>query len=744
MNPGETLRIAPPPAPAAGEADAGRMLQILWRGKWVLLVLPLAALGLARLWLDRQEEVFVATAQVQVDARAVNPLKSGAGEATNKPRTVLKQQQSLVESVPLLKRIAAVPEVAALPTFAPERLGGTTLVGALNEGLTTGIDVETDRFFIYFYSPFREDTVTVVDEALRVFIEYHREKKHEKAEEVATIVRAEWESTKRELDATDAEIARLQRENQLLAGTERTPLQTELESTSQALTSAENEVRKLAAELSELRALAGDPERFQDRGRLLRTQDPIPTLEEDYERAEGEREKKLEEVARLLRDGIAPENEFVAALRREAEALAVSDERVGREYAQNRLLTVEMEHARAERLVAGLEGERAALLAQVADQNAIVERIKTLNVEREHLRGRVAGFDDRITQLELENQTGALNLQVIEYARSAVRPVYPEVEKTYIYALGAGGILAFALVLLLGLSDRRVRDVEEVPGLLGASVLGVLPEMPRGADRVGVARLVEEDPHSLAAEAFRSVRTATVFALPSGTGVIVVTSAHTGEGKSVCASNLACSLARAGKKTLLVDADMRRPVQHEVYGVPSGTGLAGLLGSAVGRKSAIVARVANGLDLLPAGEAGGRPAELCEGPVLGELIGSLRADYECIVVDAPPVLETSEARVLAALADAVVFVLRLEVSKAPALKRAAGILRGVGARILGCLPNGAPSSRGARAYLGGISYGPAETHTGPRAARPAVDEGETEKARARGTDFLGLEEKESA
>ncbi|HEX6882194.1 MAG TPA: polysaccharide biosynthesis tyrosine autokinase [Planctomycetota bacterium] len=746
MTQGDPIRLAPAPAPAAGEADAGRMLQMLWRGKWVLLSVPLVALGLARLWLDRQEPIYVATAQVQVDARAVNPLKSGAGEATNKPRTVLKQQQSLLKSVPLLKRIGAAPGVAELPTFAPERLGDTTLLGKLNECLTTGIDVETDRFFIYCYSPFRADTVTVVDEALRVFIEFHREKKKAAAEELAGIVRSEWDATKKELETTDAEIARLQAENSWLAGAERTPLQTKLESAGQSLNAARLETRRLAAELAELRALSQDPAGFRARGLLLRSKAQIPALEEEYKRLQGQREELLREVERLELREIGSENPHLIALRQRAESLLVSDERIGQEYAANHLGTAEMEHARALRFEQGLETEHEALLAQVAGQNATLDRIKTLMAEREHLRARVAGFDDRITQLELENQTGALNLTVIEHARAATRPVYPETEKTYLYALGAGGILAFGLVLLLGLSDRRVREVEDVPGLLGTSVLGVLPELPRGSDRVALARLVEEDPHSLAAEAFRSVRTATVFALPGGSGVVVVTSASTGEGKSVCASNLACALARAGKKTLLIDADMRRPAQHEIYGVPLGTGLAGLLGSAAPLKGVVVPRVASGLDLLPAGEAQGRAAELCEGPVLVQLLASLRESYECIVIDAPPVLETSEARVLASQADAVVFVLRLEVSRAPNLKRAAGILSGVGARILGCLPNGARARRGARAYTGGINYGPGPNAEfgAARPARPPANEGETDRARARGTDFLGLEEKESA
>ena len=98
--------------PEAGGADAGRMFQILWRGKWILLSIPILAFLAAKYWLGNQTQIFMAMAQVQVDARQVNVLKSGAGEAINKPRTVLKQQQSLLKSTPILRRIVEAPAAA--------------------------------------------------------------------------------------------------------------------------------------------------------------------------------------------------------------------------------------------------------------------------------------------------------------------------------------------------------------------------------------------------------------------------------------------------------------------------------------------------------------------------------------------------------------------------------------------------------------------------------------------------------
>lgn len=741
MSQPEALRLPPvEPAPQGGEADAGRMLQILWRGKWILLAAPLLAFAGAKMWLAAQTELYVATAQVQIDARMPNVLKSG-GEATSKPRTVLKQQQSLLKSTPILKRIAEAPALQDMRSFAPERLGTISRVGALYDGLQTGIDVESDRLFLSFFSPYREEAVTVVDEALRIYIEYHREKKSLDAEQLSKIVEREWVKAKEELDQASLEIARLQSEHSLLTGIDRTPLQTKLDNGSSALSAAHLETQKLMAARDEMRDIQHDPVRFAERGLYWRAKGPVGALEEKYKALQSERQEKQAEIERLRARGIAADNARVLQLQGEVAELALREAQAGPEYAAYYLENAELEYDKALRVEQGLEQEQQGLLSQVTAQNEVLNLIKDLETRRSVLRERVAGFDERITQLELENQTGALNLDVIEYARAGVRPAYPETEKTLIYAVGGGCILAFGLVLLIGLADRRVRQVEDVPRLMGTSVLGVLPAVP-GSERAKVARMVEEEPLSLVAEAIRSTRTATTFALPGGRGVVVVTSASKGEGKSICASNLAYSLAKAGKKTLLVDADMRKPSQHEIYAVPNGVGLAGLLGSASTVKKAIFTSVAVGLDLLPAGEPRGKAAELCEGAVLVELLSSLRETYECIVIDSPPVLETSEARVLASLADAVVFVLRLDVSKAPNLKRAAGILRGVSARILGALPNGAGSQRGARAYTGGISYGsPAATTTGPR-PRAAGDEGETadEKARARGTDFLGLEE----
>ena len=309
-------------------------------------------------------------------------------------------------------------------------------------------------------------------------------------------------------------------------------------------------------------------------------------------------------------------------------------------------------------------------------------------------------------------------MTLLDRARAKFEPVSPKPMETMLYAVIGGFGLAFLIVMLRGFSDRRIRDPEEVPGLLGTNVVGVFPQLAGSQARTRIGRIVEEQPASLAAESIRSVRTAVTFALPNnGKGVICVTSSVSGEGKSTSASNLAYALAHAGRKTLLIDADLRKPGQHEIYGVGGAVGFGNVISGSASYRKAIDQNVAAGLDLLPAGDASGKAAELLESEDCREALERLRQEYDCIVLDSSPVLETAEARVLSSRADVTIFVMRLDVSTAPNAKRATGILRSVEANLLGVLLNGSKTKKGSKAYAEGISYGYA--YGGARGLQPA-------------------------
>ncbi len=168
---------------------------------------------------------------------------------------------------------------------------------------------------------------------------------------------------------------------------------------------------------------------------------------------------------------------------------------------------------------------------------------------------------------------------------------------------------------------------------------------------------------------------------------MVVTSPGPGEGKSITAANLATTFAHQGIRTLLVDADMRRSVQHLQFGIETDLGLSTVLSSPVDLDAVVVKSGIENLDVLPAGTPPPNPAELLGGPRMDELLPVLRDRYEAIVFDSPPMLAVTDAAVLGQKVQGVVLVVRAEQTEREASALALSQLRHVGATVLGVVMN---------------------------------------------------------
>jgi capsular exopolysaccharide synthesis family protein len=170
---------------------------------------------------------------------------------------------------------------------------------------------------------------------------------------------------------------------------------------------------------------------------------------------------------------------------------------------------------------------------------------------------------------------------------------------------------------------------------------------------------------------------------------MVVTSPAPQEGKSLTAANLAIALAQQGMKTLLMDADMRRSVQHRQFDLDPSPGLSDLLVSEEGLDDVIRHSEVENLDILPAGVHPPNPAELVGGPRMERLLENLRERYESIVIDSPPMLAVTDASVLGKKTDGVILVVRAERTDKASINLAIQQLGHVGARILGVVVNDA-------------------------------------------------------
>lgn len=279
-----------------------------------------------------------------------------------------------------------------------------------------------------------------------------------------------------------------------------------------------------------------------------------------------------------------------------------------------------------------------------------------------------------------------------------------------------GACLFTCLAYLLELADRSYRGPEEIASDLGVPILGHiqmsnLSRKDRKDEKIDLSMVTYHKAKSTASEAFRGVRTSIYFGNQAGSiKVIQVTSPVPGDGKSTVAANLAISMAQSGRKTLLLDCDMRRPRLAKLIGVREDIGLTNVLAGKLKVEEAIQTTAIANMDILTCGRRPGNPAELLLSDDFVDVVNALRDQYDYIIMDTPPILAVSDPANASACSDGIILTLRLRRNLRPIAVRAAQMLQSVNANLLGVVINGV-TGRGGYGY-GGYRYDGSRTSAG--------------------------------
>lgn len=346
------------------------------------------------------------------------------------------------------------------------------------------------------------------------------------------------------------------------------------------------------------------------------------------------------------------------------------------------------------------ERHEAAVKQAVADAKAEFDRVNARSFEYQALK-READADKLLyEELVRKIKEAGINagfqnsaIRIADSARPELKPVFPDLKLNLLLAFLFSALVAVGAAVVSDLLDKTVRDPEQVSRTLRTEVVGSLPLM-KSRPAVGVSRPapgltqgVEQDLSGFQ-ESIRTLRNSILLgSFDRQYRSLLITSAAPGEGKTTTAANLAVAHAEQGKRTLLIDGDLRRPSVHRNFNLPSVVGLSNVLLGEVGWREALV-RVegVDQLDILAAGPPSRKASDLI-GRGLAEILEEASSEYDLVVLDAPPLLGFAEPLQMATAVDGVIIVARAGQTSRKAVASVLAILNRLRAKVVGLVLN---------------------------------------------------------
>lgn len=311
---------------------------------------------------------------------------------------------------------------------------------------------------------------------------------------------------------------------------------------------------------------------------------------------------------------------------------------------------------------------------------------------------------NRLKETSISSQIQTNNVRVQDLASVPKNPIRPRRKLNVALAVILGLVGGSGLAFFREYMDTTVKDPSEIASLLEIPVLGSVPRIRRDGKTIkkkeDIDRVVQRDEHSLASEAYRSIRTNLLFSLnhSSSSKSIVITSSVPREGKTLTAVNLAMMIATSGERVLLVDADMRKPRVHTVLEEDNESGLAHYLEGKKDFDEVVKHSGVDNLYFVTSGKPTRGSAELIGSDKMKAFIEKAGSKFSKIIFDTPPITLVTDAAVLSTICTGVILIAEGNKTTKPILNRSKELLQKVDAKLLGIIVNNIVLTKDAHSY----------------------------------------------
>jgi len=641
--------------------------------RWLVMTSFFTIMLLTAIYLYRATPIYSSSARIQIDRESGNPLNfRDALSLETREQDYLQTQYKNLQSRTLIQNVIAKLKLDQDPRYARK----LDKVEAVAKDLSI-VPIRLSRLVdVRAEHPSAKRATEIANEVAKNFIEQNLQQKIGSSSDALMWLRSQVDSAKDKVEQSESFLQTYQKDHNEVSLEEGENI------VRQALIQAQTELSRVRAESAQAQEEVAEIDRLVKNGE---PNDTIPVVAQNptVQRIKQEIDLQNADLAALLKKY---RDKYPTVMAARSRLKQLQDNLA--EECENQIKTV---HNRAAILAKQEEKLTAFVQAEGQKQlelNSLKIKYDMLKSDAVNNKAMYSNVLVRMKETELMSRMNSNNMRVIDEAVEPLKPVKPRVTLTILGGLFGGLFVAVGLAFFVNYLDDSLKSQEDIETHLRVPFLGYIPNIKTNS-------VVERDlqahlhPQSNAAEGFRTIRaTISLTHKPEKFRVLSITSTIPSEGKSLVASNLAIVHAQTGLRTLLVDADLRRPSVHKAYQLHSPHGLSAYLTKESNDLESLVhsTEVPN-LDVVCCGSVPTNPSELIGSPRMMDFLEKVKGRYDRVILDCPPVSAVSDPLIIAAMCDGVVYVTKFNKIRREHGMKSVQRIQNAGIHILGVVIN---------------------------------------------------------
>lgn len=662
-----------PLSPLAQNAYIRHYWHVLLERRWLVITTFISVLVFTIIMLMRSTPIYSATARIQIDRESGNPLNmKDALSLEAREQDYLQTQYKNLQSRTLVANVVKALKLDKDPRYAQSM----DPVAAVQKDITI-VPIRLSRLVdVRVEHSDRKMATKIANMLAETFIEQNLHQKVNSSFEAVTWLKTQVEDAENKVSRAEADLHAYRTANNEVS------LEDAENIVRQGLVQAQTELSKARAEAAQARQAMIEVQRLIDNGEPIETI-PAVAMNPTVQRIRQEIDVELANLAALLKRY----REKYPRVKEARSRLAALQDSLSSECDK------QVQTVRNNAAILSKNEETLVTLVKAEEQKQL--KLNALKIEYD-IKKRLAENNKaihsnvlmRMKETELLSRMTSNNMRIVDAAVEPLKPVKPRVALTVAAGVVGGMVLSLALALFVNYLDDSIKSQEDIESYLRLPFLGYIPNIKTNS-------VVERDlqahlhPQSNAAEGFRTIR-ATIALTPKQEKyrLISVTSTIPAEGKSLVASNIAIVHAQTGLRTLLVDADLRRPSVHKAYQLHSPVGLSAFLTEETDDISTFVHKTeVPNLDVVCCGAVPPNPSELIGSPRMVEFLDRMKKQYDRVVLDCPPISAVSDPLIISAMSDGVVYVTKFNKIRREHGRKSVQRIQNAGIHILGVVIN---------------------------------------------------------